>query len=95
MKNVLNVSFFHQVYLHEIHLLFFIHLNFSEQFIRLLPNLFKYLTPLYILTKLFTPLFDLLLTSIVNNQSTKIFAAKCGRIADERLVKKCYQEVNL
>jgi hypothetical protein len=57
---------------------------FSEQFIRLLPSLFKYLTPVYILTNLFIPLSDLLLTLIIDNQSAKIFAAKSGAIADER-----------
>jgi len=57
---------------------------FSEQFIRLLPSLFKYLTPVYILTNLFTPLLDLLLTLIIDNQSAKIFVAKSGAIADER-----------
>ncbi|CAF3654754.1 unnamed protein product [Rotaria sordida] len=55
----------------------------SQQFIRLLPNLFKYLSHLYILTNLFSPLFDLLLTSIVNDEYTKIFCSKCGSIADE------------
>lgn len=66
----------------------FVEKFFSEQFIGLLPNLFKHLTPLYILTNLFTSLFDLLLTLIDNDQSAKIFAAKCGAIADERLVCK-------
>jgi hypothetical protein len=57
---------------------------FSEQFIRLLPSLFKYLTPIYVLTNLFTPLLDLLLTIIVDDQAAKIFTAKSGAIADER-----------
>ncbi|CAF0740565.1 unnamed protein product [Rotaria sp. Silwood1] len=55
----------------------------SQQLIQLLPNLFKYLSPLYILTNLFSPLFDLLLTLIVNDEYTKNFCSKCGSIADE------------
>ncbi|CAF4475895.1 unnamed protein product, partial [Rotaria socialis] len=39
----------------------------SQQFIRLLPNLFKYLSHSYILTNLFTPLFDLLLSSVAHD----------------------------
>ena len=56
----------------------------SEHFIQVLPELFKYLPPLYILTNLFTPLLDCLLDSIVQEQSTKIFVSKCGAIADDR-----------
>ncbi|CAF0729307.1 unnamed protein product [Adineta ricciae] len=55
----------------------------SQQFIQYLPSLFKYLPPSYILTNLFSPLFDLLLSSIDNDQHAKIFCAKCGAIADE------------
>ena len=56
----------------------------SEQFIRVLPDLFKYLTPNYILTNLFSPLSELLLNAIDLDQSAKIFVSKCGGIADGR-----------
>lgn len=56
----------------------------SEQFIRVLPELFKYLTPNYILTNLFSALFELVLNTIDHEQSTKIFVSKCGGIADSR-----------
>ncbi|CAM4866542.1 unnamed protein product [Rotaria socialis] len=55
----------------------------SQQFIRLLPNLFKYLSHSYILTNLFTPLFDLLLSSVAHDNYTKTFCSKCGSIANE------------
>ncbi|UJR33379.1 hypothetical protein I4U23_020827 [Adineta vaga] len=66
----------------------------SEKFFRLLPGLFKYLSPLYILTNLFTPLFDLLLTLIDHDSTAKTFCAKCGAIADESckpLVQNLYR----
>lgn len=56
----------------------------SEQFIRVLPDLFQYLPPVYVLINLFTPLLDLLLDAIVHDQSAKIFVSKCGGIADGR-----------
>ncbi|CAF0896713.1 unnamed protein product [Adineta steineri] len=55
----------------------------SAQFIRLLPSLFKYLSPIYILTNLFTSLFDLLLTLIDHDQYAKIFCSKCASVANE------------
>lgn len=69
----------------------------SEQFISLLPNLFKYLSPSYILTNLFTPLFEILANQIETNQLARIFAAKCGAIADENcktFVENLIEQIN-
>ncbi|CAF3886142.1 unnamed protein product, partial [Rotaria sp. Silwood2] len=69
----------------------------SQQLIRLLPNLFQYLSPLYILTNLFSPSFDLLLTLVVNDEYTKYFCSKCGSIADEscKTFVQNFSETNL
>ena len=92
VKNVSNVSFFHHVCKSNSEETPFNSNNLLEQFIRYLPSLFKYLSPSYILTNLFSPLFDLLLSSIDNDQHAKVFCAKCGAIADERFVSMNNQE---
>ena len=53
----------------------------EENFVRLLPNLFKYLPSTYVLNDLFDSLAEILSET---NPDAKTFCGQCGSIADEK-----------